>query len=111
MSYRMRGFGDVPPLGPGMKDCGGGTSVRQDLPCPVLTPINMNDPNVIAAQTAYDARIARCKVYQNKEYMIDAAAGLLAVFLLPGAWKLLAIPIAIAVEWNYPRSTDCDYGF
>ena len=105
----QNGLGDGPPLGPGMKDCGGGSSVRADLACPVLTPL---DPALVAAgQAQWQARRDRCLVYTNKEHGIDTAVALAAAFLLPGAWKLLAIPLWVATDIWYPRSDDCDYGF
>lgn len=109
--YVVSGLGNTPPLGPGMVDCGGGLSVRADLPCPDMTPIDLTTPAAIAAQAEWHARNARCQVYQRKEYAIDVGVGLLAAIVLPGWWSLLALPIAVMTEAYYPRSEDCNYGW
>jgi hypothetical protein len=112
--YGYRGFGVVagPPLGPGMMDCGSGLSVQIGTVCPAIVP---DTPAQIASraqgQADYDARAARCKVYESKEHMVEIGAGVAAALLLPGSWKLAAIPVALALYAYYPRSVDCDYGF
>ena len=91
-------------------DCGGGLSVAKGTPCPLPAP--PIDPALLAqGQAAYDARRARCVVYENKEKAIDLGVGLAAAWLLPGWWKLLALPIVIVFDTNFiPRIDDCDYG-
>jgi len=110
MSYQRR-FG-LSAVSAGYVDCGKGLSVLQGTPCPApLPPINPNDPAIVQAQADYNARAARCKAYRSKEYAIAGGAGVAALLFLPGAWKFLALPIAVIVDIQYPRSPDCDYGF
>ena len=107
--YRTRGFGVAPPLAAGYIDCGGGLSVLQGTACPPPSP--PVDPALIAqAQSQYDARAARCAVYESKEHMVDTAVAVAVGLLLPGWWKILAIPAWIITDVVYPRSVDCDYG-
>lgn len=106
--YRSRGFGDVPA---GMVDCGGGLSVSQGTPCPATPVYTPTQQAALAqAQVDYNARAARCKVYQTQQYAITFGAAGAAAFLLPGWWKALSVVVAIVIGIQYPHSVDCDYG-
>lgn len=110
---RYYSLGDVPPVGPGMVYCGDGLSVRADLPCPAPAPLPTPQQQIAInqAQVEYAARVLRCQAYQRKEYAVDVAAAIVAALVFPGAWALLALPIAVIVEAYYPKSEDCDYGW
>jgi hypothetical protein len=110
----LYGLGDVLP-GPvtsaDYTDCGGGLSVSKGTPCPVITPIDLTSPAAIQAQADWNARNARCKVYESKEYAALGVLALGAVLLLPGFWKLAALPAVVIADAYYPHSEDCNYGW
>ena len=90
--YRI-GFGDVIP------------STSPVIPAPVT-----QQAALAQAQVDYNARAARCKVYQTQQHAITFGAAGAAAFLLPGWWKALSVVVAIVIGIQYPHSVDCDYG-